>query len=115
MLRGNRNGQPLGSGSDVWKFWAERCAGNITEAEWSEMEDGLARSPGHRMTMGTASTMTAVAESVGLTLPGTSSIPAVDASHQRMATECGRRVVEMVWEDLREGTRLPTRRPRPPS
>ncbi|MBV8858160.1 MAG: dihydroxy-acid dehydratase [Acidobacteria bacterium] len=101
MLRGNLNGQPLGSGSDVWKFWAERCAGNITEAEWAEMEDGIARSPGHCMTMGTASTMTAVAESLGLTLPGASSIPAVDASHQRMATECGRRAVEMVWEDLK--------------
>jgi dihydroxy-acid dehydratase len=101
MLRGNLNGRPLGSGSDVWKFWAERCAGNITEAEWSEMEDGIARSPGHCMTMGTASTMTAVAESLGLTLPGASSIPAVDASHQRMATECGRRAVEMVWGDLK--------------
>src|ERR1044071_156177 len=101
MLRGNWNGQALGSGSDVWKFWAERCAGNIDEAVWSEMEDGIARSPGHCMTMGTASTMTAVAESLGLSLPGASSIPAVDASHQRMATECGRRVVEMVWEDLK--------------
>ncbi|MFL6332273.1 MAG: L-arabinonate dehydratase [Pyrinomonadaceae bacterium] len=101
MLRGNLRGQPLGSGSDVWKFWAERCAGRLTEAEWSEMEDGIARSPGHCMTMGTASTMTAVAESLGLTLPGASSIPAVDANHQRMATECGRRAVELVWEDLK--------------
>src|SRR5919199_2490632 len=85
MLRGNWNGRPLGSGSDVWKFWAERCAGRLNEAQWSEMEDGIARSPGHCMTMGTASTMTAVAESLGLTLPGASSIPAVDAGHQRMA------------------------------
>jgi dihydroxy-acid dehydratase len=101
MLRGNWNGQVLGSGSDVWKYWAERCAGTITDREWSEMEDGIARSPGHCMTMGTASTMTAIAETLGLTLPGASSIPAVDANHPRMATGCGRRVVEMVWEDLK--------------
>jgi dihydroxy-acid dehydratase len=101
MLRGNWNGQVLGSGSDVWKFWAERCAGNISEAEWNEMEDGIARSPGHCMTMGTASTMTSIAEALGMTLPGASSIPAVDANHQRMAAACGRRIVEMVWEDLK--------------
>ena len=101
MLRGNWNGQALGSGSDVWKFWAERCAGNISETEWSEMEDGIARSPGHCMTMGTASTMTAIAETLGLTLPGASSIPAVDANHSRMSAMCGRRIVEMVWEDLK--------------
>ena len=101
MLRGNWKGQPLGSGSDVWKYWAERCAGNIGEAEWGEMEDGIARSPGHCMTMGTASTMTAVAEALGMTLPGASSIPAVDANHSRMAAACGRRAVDLVWEDLR--------------
>lgn len=100
MLRGNWNGQVLGSGSDAWKYWAEMCAGNICEAEWTEMEDGIARSPGHCMTMGTASTMTAIAETLGLTLPGASSIPAVDANHARMATKCGRRIVEMVWENL---------------
>jgi len=101
MLRGNWNGQVLGSGSDVWKYWAEKRAGNISDCEWSEMEDGIARSPGHCMTMGTASTMTAIAETLGLTLPGASSIPAVDANHSRMATKCGRRIVEMVWEDLK--------------
>lgn len=101
MLRGNWNGQVLGSGSDVWKYWAERCAGTITDETWSEMEDGIARSAGICMTMGTASTMTAIAESLGLTLPGASSIPAVDANHSRMATNCGRRIVEMVWEDLK--------------
>lgn len=101
MLRGNWNGTVLGSGSDVWKFWAEKCAGTISDCEWSEMEDGIARSPGHCMTMGTASTMTAIAETLGLTLPGASSIPAVDANHARMATSCGRRVVEMVWDDLK--------------
>ena len=101
MLRGNWNGKVLGSGSDVWKYWAEKCAGNIGDAEWNEMEDGIARSPGHCMTMGTASTMTSIAEAMGMTLPGASSIPAVDANHQRMAAACGRRIVEMVWEDLK--------------
>jgi dihydroxy-acid dehydratase len=101
MLRGNWNGQVLGSGSDVWKYWAEKCAGTISDCDWSEMEDGIARSPGHCMTMGTASTMTAIAETLGLTLPGASSIPAVDSNHSRLATKCGRRIVEMVWEDLK--------------
>ena len=101
MLRGNWNGKILGSGSDVWKYWAEKKAGNISDCEWNEMEDGIARSPGHCMTMGTASTMTAIAETLGLTLSGASSIPAVDANHSRMATQCGRRIVEMVWEDLK--------------
>jgi dihydroxy-acid dehydratase len=101
MLRGNWNGQPLGSGTDLWKYWAEKCAGTIGDEEWSQMEDGIARSAGHCMTMGTASTMTAIAEALGLTLPGASSIPAVDSNHARMATRCGRRVVDMVWEDLK--------------
>ncbi|HJQ23082.1 MAG TPA: L-arabinonate dehydratase [Blastocatellia bacterium] len=101
MLRGNWNGQVLGSGSDVWKYWAEKCAGNLSDCEWSEMEDGIARSAGHCMTMGTASTMTAMAETLGLTLAGASSIPAVDAGHARMAAATGRRIVEMVWEDLK--------------
>jgi dihydroxy-acid dehydratase len=101
MLRGNWNGQVLGSGSDVWKYWAEKRAGNISDCEWSEMEDGIARSPGHCMTMGTASTMTAIAETLGLTLPGASSIPAVDANHSRMAANCGRRIVQMVFDDLK--------------
>src|ERR1044072_319739 len=101
MLRGNWNGQALGSGSDVWKYWAEKCAGNISDCEWSEMENGIARSAGHCMTMGTASTMTAIAEGLGMTLAGAASIPSVDANHQRMATMCGRRIVDMVWEDLK--------------
>lgn len=100
MLRGNWNGQTLGSGSDAWKYWAEKCAGNLSDAEWAEIEGGIARSPGHCMTMGTASTMTALTETLGLTLPGASSIPAVDANHPRLATACGRRIVGMVWEDL---------------
>jgi dihydroxy-acid dehydratase len=99
MLRGNWNGRPLGSGTDAWKFWTERCAGRITADDWSEIENGIARSPGFCMTMGTASTMTALAEALGFTLPGASSIPAADSNHARMAMNCGTRIVEMVWED----------------
>ena len=101
MLRGNYRGRALGSGSDVWKYWDEKRAGAIGEAEWLEMEAGIARSYGVCMTMGTAATMTALAEVLGMTLPGASSIPAADAAHGRMAAETGRRAVEMVFEDLR--------------
>ncbi len=101
MLRGNWRDQTLGSGSDVWKYWAEKRAGNITEKQWLEIEDGIARSPGHCMTMGTASTMTSAAEALGFTLPGAASIPAADSRHGRMAAETGRRIVDMVWEDLK--------------
>lgn len=100
MLRGNWGGKTLGSGTDVWKYWDERRAGNVTAKDWEEIEGGIARSFGHCMTMGTASTMTAIAEGFGLCLPGASSIPAPDSSHQRMSASCGRRAVEMVWEDL---------------
>ena len=81
MLRGNYQGRVLGSGSDVWKYWADKQAGVIAEAEWRAMEAGIARSYGTCMTMGTASTMTALAETLGLTLPGASSIPAADSGH----------------------------------
>jgi len=100
MLRGNWKGQTLGSGSDAFKYWDERRAGNITQTQWMEIEGGIARSAGTCMVMGTAATMMGIAEALGMTLPGASSIPAVDAGHQRMATQCGRRVVDMVWEDL---------------
>lgn len=101
MLRGNWHGEILGSGSDSWKYWAERRAGNLDEHAWREIEDGIARSPGTCMTMGTASTMTAVTEALGLTLPGGSSIPAADSNHARLAALTGARIVDMVWEDLR--------------
>ena len=100
MLRGNFQGKPLGSGSDAWKFWDERRAGNISEKQWNEMQTGIARSYGVCMTMGTAATMTALTDVLGMCLPGTSSIPAADANHIRMASACGRRIVEMVWDDL---------------
>ena len=101
MLRGNWHAQVLGSGSDVMKYWSERRAGNIDLQSWQEIENGIARSPGTCMTMGTASTMTSVAEVLGFSLPGASSIPAVDSNHPRMANFSGRRIVEMVWEDLK--------------
>ncbi|HQW38234.1 MAG TPA: L-arabinonate dehydratase [Usitatibacteraceae bacterium] len=101
MLRGDFRGQPLGSGSDTWKYWAELRAGNITQADWREVEAGIARAPGHCMTMGTASTMTSAAEAMGLTLPGAASIPAADSRHAQMATLTGKRIVDMVWEDLK--------------
>jgi dihydroxy-acid dehydratase len=100
MLRGNWKGKVLGSGSDGWKYWDERRAGTITEQDWQEVEGGIARSNGTCMTMGTAATMMGIAEAIGLTLPGASSIPAPDANHPRMAADCGRRAVQMVWEDL---------------
>src|SRR5881628_68160 len=101
MLSGHWRDQKLGSGSDVWKYWAEKRAGNVTEEQWAELEDGIARSPGHCMTMGTASTMTSAAEALGLTLPGAASIPAADSRHAVMAAATGKRIVEMVWEDLK--------------
>ncbi len=100
MLRGNWGGKVLGSGSDSWKYWDELRAGKITQQDWLGVEAGIARSHGTCMTMGTASTMTAIAESIGMVLPGGSSILAADAGHIRLCSESGRRIVEMVWEDL---------------
>ncbi len=100
MLRGNWQGKVLGSGSDSWKYWDELRAGKITQQDWLGVEAGIARSHGTCMTMGTASTMTAIAEACGMVLPGGSSIPAADAGHIRLCSESGRRIVEMVWEDL---------------
>jgi dihydroxy-acid dehydratase len=101
MLRGNWHGKALGSGSDAFKYWDERRAGKISETQWIEVEGGIARSHGTCMTMGTAATMMGIAEGLGLTLPGASSIPAPDANHPRMSAACGRRIVDMVWEDLK--------------
>ncbi|NDB66457.1 MAG: dihydroxy-acid dehydratase [Methylocystaceae bacterium] len=100
MLRGNWHGKVLGSGSDAFKYWDERRAGNISAKDWGEMEVGIARSYGVCMTMGTAATMTALADTLGMTLPGASSIPAADSNHIRMCSAAGRRIVDMVWEDL---------------
>ena len=106
MLRGNYRGGVLGSGTDVWRFWADRQAGLVSDDEWQALENGIARSAGQCMTMGTASTMTAAVEALGMTLAGASSIPAVDADHGRMAVACGRLAVELAWQDRRPGTFL---------
>jgi dihydroxy-acid dehydratase len=106
MLRGDYQGQYLGSGSDTWKYWAELRAGRIGEDDWQRIEEGIARSPGHCMTMGTASTMTSAIEAMGLALTGSASIPAPDSRHAQMATLTGKRIVEMVWTDLKPSSLL---------
>lgn len=106
MLKAYWKNETLGSGSDAWKFWNERQAGNLCDGDWNEIEGCIARSAGTCMTMGTASTMACIAEALGFTLPGASSIPAVVAEHSRMATAVGRRAVEMAWEKLSPSTFL---------
>ena len=101
MLSGNWRGAPLGVGTHTMKYWNELRAGTITQEDWQEVEAGVARSPGTCQTMGTASTMTAIAETLGMTLPGASSLPAMDANHVRMCSEAGSRIVDMVWTDLK--------------
>ncbi|QIQ01660.1 L-arabinonate dehydratase [Streptomyces liangshanensis] len=100
MLPGHWRDKVLGSGTDMWKYWDERRAGLIGDRELAELENGLARSPGHCMTMGTASTLTAAAEALGVTVPGASSVPAVDSGHERMAAASGRLIVDLVGRDL---------------
>jgi len=101
MLNSHWRDQTLGSGSDTWKYWDERRAGKISDSDWVDVEAGIARSYGTCMTMGTAATMMSLAESLGLTLPGAASIPAPDSNHSKMATLTGKRIVDMVWEDLK--------------
>jgi dihydroxy-acid dehydratase len=101
MLRGMWRNQELGSGTDLWKYWDERRAGRLGENEWQELEGCYSRSAGHCNTMGTASTMTILAEALGMMLPGTASIPAPDSRRLAAAELAGRRIVEMVREGLR--------------
>ena len=101
MNRARWRGESIGSGSDVWKYWAERGAGRLSCDAWSELEDHIAPSAGHCMTMGTASTMTSIAEAMGMSLPGAASIPATHASHSAMAARTGRQAVELAWHDVR--------------
>ncbi|TAK42016.1 MAG: dihydroxy-acid dehydratase [Betaproteobacteria bacterium] len=108
MLKGRWRETTLGSGSDAWKYWDELRAGRIGERDWQEIEDGIARSAGTCMTMGTAATMMAIAEALGLTLPGASSIPAPDSNHSKLAALTGKRIVDMVWEDLKPRDLLTT-------
>jgi dihydroxy-acid dehydratase len=99
MLPGHWRNEILGSGTDMWKYWDDKRAGLIGDCEMTELESGLARSPGHCMTMGTASTLTAAAEALGVTVPGASSIPAVDSGHDRMAAKAGLTIVDLVHKD----------------
>lgn len=101
MLRGNWRGQQLGSGADVWKYWDDRRAGLINQETWNEIENGIARSAGTCMTMGTAATLMSIAEALGMSLPNASAIPAVDSNHIRMCYAAGKRAVDMVWEDMK--------------
>ena len=101
MLNGMWRNQRVGSGTDVWKTWDERRAGRVNDEQWEELEASISRSAGHCMTMGTASTMTSIAEALGMTLPGSASIPAVDSRRYAIAESSGRRIVELINEDLR--------------
>ncbi len=101
MLNGRFRGRTLGSGTDVWKFSEDVRAGVMSEADFMAAESGMSRSPGHCMTMGTASTMASMAEALGMTLPGNAAWPAVDARRNRLARMTGRRIVDMVREDLK--------------
>jgi L-arabonate dehydrase len=101
MLRGMWRGDALGSGTDTRRLWNDKRAGVISDEEWCEVESCISRSPGHCMVMGTASTMTSMAEALGMTLPGAANIPAADSRRLAIAEESGRRAVEMAKEGLR--------------
>lgn len=101
MANGQWRGIKTGAGTHTKKYWDELRAGNITKDDWVDLESRMTRSAGTCNTIGTASTMTSIADAMGMTLPGASSIPAVDSGHPRMASACGVRIVEMVWEDLK--------------
>jgi dihydroxy-acid dehydratase len=99
-LKAGQAERKVGAGTHTRLFWDEYQAGKVSEDEWVQLEAHMTRSPGTCNTMGTASTMTGVVEALGLALPGSTSIPAMDAGHTRMATTCGERIVQMVWDDL---------------
>ncbi|TGG92947.1 dihydroxy-acid dehydratase [Natronospirillum operosum] len=101
MLNGKWKGKTLGAGTHTRKYWDELRSGNITQEEWVDLESRMTRSNGTCNTMGTASTMTSIVDAMGLTLPGASSLPAADSAHTRMASACGSRIIEMIWEDLK--------------
>jgi len=101
MSNGQWRGVKTGAGTHTKRYWDELRAGNITADDWIDLESRMARSIGTCNTMGTASTMTSIADAMGLTLTGASSIPAADSGHVRMASACGTRIVAMIEEDLR--------------
>ncbi|MDH2433818.1 L-arabinonate dehydratase [Pokkaliibacter sp. MBI-7] len=100
-LSGWFKGQKIGTGTHTRKFWDEKRAGNLSEQDWLRLESSMTRSHGTCNTMGTASTMTAIAEALGMTLPGACTIPAADSAHPRMCSLAGERIVQMVWDDLK--------------
>jgi dihydroxy-acid dehydratase len=100
-LNGYFKGQKIGTGTHTRKFWDEKRAGNLSEEDWLKLESSMTRSHGTCNTMGTASTLTSMAEVLGLSLPGSATIPAVDSAHSRLCSTAGERIVEMVWEDLK--------------
>lgn len=108
MLNGTFRGKPVGSGTDIWRMTEDLRAGRITRADFEEFESGLNRSAGHCMTMGTASTMACLAETLGMQLPGASGLPAVDARRGTLAEATGARAVELAREGLRP-SRIMTR------
>jgi len=100
MLNDRYQGRTVGAGTHTLMYWGDYQAGRIGDDEWMRLEARMTRSPGTCNTMGTASTMTSIVEALGLALPGSTSIPAVDSAHPRMAAACGERIVQMIWEDL---------------
>jgi dihydroxy-acid dehydratase len=101
MLRGKWRAEELGSGTDAWRLWAMRRTGELSDEEWCEAESCMSRSAGHCMVMGTASTMASMVEALGMTLPGNAAIPAPDSRRMALAEMSGRRIMEMVREDLK--------------
>ena len=101
MLAGKHEGARLGACTDCRRLWAQFRAGTLDGPDLGRAHDQLMPTSGTCMVMGTASTMTSIAEVLGFTLPGAASIPAADSNHARMASYSGRRIVEMAWEDLK--------------
>jgi L-arabonate dehydrase len=101
MLNGKYQGRDIGSGTDLWRFSEDVKAGTMSLNQFMDAEACMSRSPGHCMTMGTASTMAAMVEALGLSLPGNAAIPAVDSRRSVLAHLAGRRIAEMVVGDLR--------------
>ncbi len=101
MLKVRWKNETLGSGSDVWKYWAERSAGNLCDGDWQDIENCIGRSAGTCMTMGTASTMACITEALGMSLRGSACTPAVVAEHSRLGVATGRRAVELAWQQLK--------------
>ncbi|WP_370227788.1 IlvD/Edd family dehydratase [Cognatishimia sp.] len=101
MLNGKFKGEDIGSGTDVWKFSEQVRAGEMTLQDFMNAESGMSRSKGVCMTMGTASTMASLVEAMGMSLPTNAALPAVDARRMALAHMTGRRIVEMVEEDLK--------------